>query len=162
MKVKSLSRVRHLVTRWIAAHWAPLFKFSQIHTLTWAGQYGSHYLHIHIWVHEIWLVQIDMACKCKIHIRFQLVCMNNKECAVLSCSVMSDSLQPYGLQPARLLCPWGFSRQEYWSGLPFPSPGDLPSPGLNPGLPHCRWILDHLSHKNVHLFNNLNYLNCSN
>ena len=40
----------------------------------------------------------------------------------------------------------GFSRQEYWSGLPFPSPGDLsdpgieplPTQGLNPDLPHCR------------------------
>ena len=29
----------------------------------------------------------------------------------------------------------GFSRQEYWSGLPFPSPGDLPSPGIEPGSP---------------------------
>ena len=28
----------------------------------------------------------------------------------------------------------GFSRQEYWSGLPWPSPGDLPDPGLNPCL----------------------------
>ena len=27
-----------------------------------------------------------------------------------------------------------FSRQEYWSGLPFPSPGDLPNPGLEPEL----------------------------
>ena len=27
----------------------------------------------------------------------------------------------------------GFSRQEYWSGLPFPSPGDLPDPGIEPG-----------------------------
>ena len=26
----------------------------------------------------------------------------------------------------------GFSRQEYWSGLPFPSPGDLPNPGIEP------------------------------
>ena len=26
----------------------------------------------------------------------------------------------------------GFSRQEYWSGLPFPSPGDLPNPGIGP------------------------------
>ena len=26
-----------------------------------------------------------------------------------------------------------FSRQEYWSGLPFPSPGDLPNPGIKPG-----------------------------
>ena len=29
----------------------------------------------------------------------------------------------------------GFPRQEYWSGLPFPSPGDLPDPGIEPLLP---------------------------
>ena len=28
-----------------------------------------------------------------------------------------------------------FSRQEYWSGLPLPSPGDLPEPGIEPGSP---------------------------
>ena len=28
-----------------------------------------------------------------------------------------------------------FSRQEYWSGLPFPSPGDLPNPGIEPRSP---------------------------
>ena len=28
--------------------------------------------------------------------------------------------------------PWGFSRQKYWSGLPFPSPGVLPNPGVKP------------------------------
>ena len=31
--------------------------------------------------------------------------------------------------------PMGFSRQEYWNGLPFPSPGDLPNPGIEPGSP---------------------------
>ena len=36
------------------------------------------------------------------------------------------------LQPARLLCLWGFSRQEYWSGLPCPSLGDLTTPGIKP------------------------------
>ena len=42
----------------------------------------------------------------------------------------------------------GFSRQEFWSGLPFPSPGDLPDEGIEPGshLQHCRLILYHLSH----------------
>ena len=35
----------------------------------------------------------------------------------------------------RLLCPLGFSRQEYWSGLPFPPPGDLPNPGIKPSFP---------------------------
>ena len=54
---------------------------------------------------------------------------------MLSRSVMFDSLQPRGLQPARLLCPWGFSRQEYWSWLACPPPGDLPNPGTDPRSP---------------------------
>ena len=40
-----------------------------------------------------------------------------------------------------------FSRQEYWSGLPFPSPGDLPNQGSNPVLLHCRQTLYHLGHQ---------------
>ncbi len=36
----------------------------------------------------------------------------------------------------------GFSRQEYWSGLPFPTPGDLPNPGIKPGSP--AWLADPL------------------
>ena len=52
-----------------------------------------------------------------------------------SSSVMQDSLRSPGLQPIRLLHPWDFSRQECWSGLPFPSPGDLPNPGIEPGSP---------------------------
>ena len=54
---------------------------------------------------------------------------------VLSPSVGSDSLWPHGLYPTRLLCPWGFSRQEYWSGLPCHPPGDLPNPGIEPRSP---------------------------
>ena len=42
------------------------------------------------------------------------------------------TLQPRVLQPARLLCPWGFSRQECWGGLSRPTPGDLPNPGIEP------------------------------
>ena len=56
-------------------------------------------------------------------------------CLVLYRSAVSDSLRPHGLQPARHLCPWGFSRQEDWSGLSCPSPGDLPNPGIKPGSP---------------------------
>ena len=37
--------------------------------------------------------------------------------------------------PASLLCPWGFSRQGYWSGLPCPLPGDLPNWGIEPRSP---------------------------
>ena len=41
----------------------------------------------------------------------------------------------------------GFPRQEYWSGLPFPSLGDLFNPGIVPGLPYCRQTLYHQSHQ---------------
>ena len=68
-----------------------------------------------------------------------------ENCAVLSRSVVSNSLRAHGLQSTRLLCPWGFSRQEYWSGLPCPPPEDLPTPGIEPRSPPCRWILYHLS-----------------
>ena len=44
-------------------------------------------------------------------------------------SVMSNSLGPHGLYS-----PW-FSRPEYWSGEPFPSPGDLSNPGIEPRSP---------------------------
>ena len=40
-----------------------------------------------------------------------------------------------------------FSRQEYWSGLPFLLQGIFPTQGLNPGLPYCRQTLYHLSHQ---------------
>ena len=45
----------------------------------------------------------------------------------------------------------GFSRQEYWSGLPFPSPGDLPDPRTGPGLQDCRQTLYCLRHHGSHL-----------
>ena len=49
---------------------------------------------------------------------------------------MSDSLRPRGLYVAYQAPPsMGFSRQEYWSGVPFPSPGDLPDPGIEPRFP---------------------------
>ena len=48
--------------------------------------------------------------------------------------VCAKSLQPYPslCHPTRILCPWGFSKQEYWSGLPWPPPEDLPDPGIKP------------------------------
>ena len=48
---------------------------------------------------------------------------------------MSNSLQPPWTVAHQAPLSMGFSRQEYWSGLPFPSPGDLPNPGVQPGSP---------------------------
>ena len=50
-----------------------------------------------------------------------------------SCSVMYDSCGP--MDPPGSFLSMEFSRQEYWSGLPFPSPGHLPDPGIEPGSP---------------------------
>ena len=60
-------------------------------------------------------------------------------------SVRSYLFRPHESQPTRLPCPWGFSRQEYRSELPWSPPGDDPNQGSNLGLPHCRQILYHLS-----------------
>ena len=51
---------------------------------------------------------------------------------MLSHSVVSDSVTLWTLARQAPLS-IGFSRQEYWSGLPFPSPGDLPDPGIEHG-----------------------------
>ena len=44
-----------------------------------------------------------------------------------SCLTLCD---PVDCSPPGLLCPWGFSRQEYWSGFPCPPPEDLPNLGV--------------------------------
>ena len=50
---------------------------------------------------------------------------------MLSQPVVSDSVTPWTVAQQAPLS-MGFSRQEYWGGLPFPSPGDLPNPGIEP------------------------------
>ena len=45
-----------------------------------------------------------------------------------------------------------FSREEYWSGYPFHSPGDFPTQGLNLSLLHCRQIIYHLIHQRNSVF----------
>ena len=78
--------------------------------------------------------------------------LGNSSCiCCLSFPMRAKSLQsyptllwPYGMYPSRFLCPRGFFRQEYWSGLPFPSPGHLPHPGIelvSPEAPIRRRIL---------------------
>ena len=65
---------------------------------------------------------------------------------ILELSILKSPYKVESLNCVRLFeTPWtvayrappsmGFSRQDYWSGLPFPSPGDLPNPGIEPGSP---------------------------
>ena len=64
-------------------------------------------------------------------------------------SVVSDSLQPHGLQPARLLCPWDCPGKNAGVGCHFLLQGIFSTQGSNPGLLHCRQILHHFSHQGI-------------
>ena len=67
--------------------------------------------------------------------------------AVLSHPVLSDSLRPHGLLPARLLCPWDSPGKNTAAGCHALLQGIFMTQGSNPGLPHCRWILYHLRYQ---------------
>ena len=62
----------------------------------------------------------------------------NEELQSVGCGLVAKPCLTLGTswteEPGRLQ-PMGFSRQEYWSGLPFPSPAYLPNPGIEPGSP---------------------------
>ena len=63
---------------------------------------------------------------------------------VLSCSVMFDPMDYIACQAPLSM---EFSRHIHWSGLPFPTPGNLPDPGVNLHLLHLlHWCLLHLLH----------------
>ena len=49
------------------------------------------------------------------------------------CSVVSDSFVNPWMIASQALLPMGFFRQKYWTGLPFPTPGNLPDPGIESG-----------------------------
>ena len=61
----------------------------------------------------------------------------NTDCAVLGHSGVSDSLQPFGLQPTRLFCPWGFSSRSVGVGCHLPPPGESSLP-RDPT--HISWV----------------------
>ena len=62
-----------------------------------------------------------------------------KLCNLLNCGGLVTKLCPTLVTTWTVACQAplsiGFSRQEYWCGLPFPSPGDLPDPGIEPRFP---------------------------
>ena len=64
---------------------------------------------------------------------------------MLSRSVVSNSFRRHGARQAPLST--GILQQEYWSGLPCPTPVDLPNPGIKPRSPALQQIVYHLSHQ---------------
>ncbi|CAN0549206.1 unnamed protein product [Rangifer tarandus platyrhynchus] len=76
-------------------------------------------------------------------IHYYIPTVSNLIFCVRSHSITSDSVNPWTVAHQVPLS-MGFSRQEHWSGLPFPSPGDLPDPGIDcVSCVFCigRWIL---------------------
>ena len=62
-----------------------------------------------------------------------VLCLVAQSCPTV-CDLTDCSLPVHGGLHV-VLCPCGFSRQEYWNGLPCPPPGDLPNPGIEPRSP---------------------------
>ena len=141
VKVKSLSRVRLFATLWTLAHQAPLsMRFSRQEY--WSGLPFPSPGNLP-----------DPGIKPR------------------SPALQADTLpsEPPGKLCPLFVIPWtvvyqaflsmGFSRQAYWNGLPFPSPGDLLTQGSNPGLLHCRQTLYPLSHQGSPEINRLPKIN---
>ena len=70
-----------------------------------------------------------------------------KSISSVLCLVVSDSVQPPGLKPTRLLCPWDSPGKSTGVGCHALLQGIFPIWGSNPGLLHCRQSLYHLSHQ---------------
>ena len=107
-----------LLKRLLIPHWMLLELLSKIQKWpsVWGFILGSQFCFIDLYVYPY----------------ATLLCV----CVCISHTVMSDSLWPRGRYVAQQApLSMRFSRQEFWSGLPFPSPGDLPDPGIEPGSP---------------------------
>jgi len=78
------------------------------------------------WFVMRWVAQIN-----------QCAVPDTQDACMLRCSVMSNSATPWTVARQAPLS-MGFPRQEYWSGLPFPSPKDLPEPGIEPMAPELQ------------------------
>ena len=117
------------IGRWILYHWVTWEALSglirhQIPHATWKMFFAKSYHWVQFTVHFPFLIP-----ECLLSLPFSLVTKKKRKS-----SVMSDSATPWTVTyqaPPTM----GFSGQEYWSGLPFPFPGDLPHPGIKPRSP---------------------------
>ena len=80
---------------------------------------------------------------------FYLLILSWKTNVSFSCSEVSESLQPHGLQPAGLLCPWDSPGKNTGVGCHFLHQGIFLTQGSNPGLLHTRQTLYHMSFQGI-------------
>ena len=84
---------------------------------------------------DTWICMAEsLCCPPETHNIVNWLCVCMCVCVCVIHSVVSDSVTPWTVACQAPLS-MGFSRQEYWSGLPFLSPGDLPDPGIKPRSP---------------------------
>ena len=81
--------------------------------------------------------------------RNRYICTKNILYVSVSCSVISNSLRPHGLQPTRLLCPWDSTGKNTVVGSHSLLERIFLTQGSNPGLLHLRQIIYHLSYREV-------------
>ena len=77
------------------------------------------------------LSRIQITNPARLYVQFTL--SNNEDLLLLVTQLCLTVCNPMNSSPSGSPT-MEFSKQEYWSGLPFPSPGDLPNPGIEPGL----------------------------
>ena len=98
----------------------------------------------HVWCTFKFLIQQCVFCslkdECTSSVPISII-------VIMLSSVVSNSLQPYGQQPVRVLCPWDSSDKNIGVGNHSLFQGIFPIQEQNLGFPHCRQILYHLSHQ---------------
>ena len=130
------------VTPWTVAHQAPLFMgFSRQEY--WSGLPCTPPGGGSSWPNQTYISYVSCIGRQVLdHYRY----LGSPKSESVNHSVVSDSATPRNAVHQAPLSK-GFPRQKDWNGLPFPSPGDLPNPEIEPGLFFCRRILSCLSHQ---------------
>ena len=95
-------------------------QFEMMHLIHYASKHASTLLGISVYLVSNLPIQA--------HCLFQKVSFIQFSSVARSCPTLCDLVR-------QALLSKGFPRQEYWSGLPFPPPGDLPKPGIKPASP---------------------------
>ena len=107
----------------------------------WAGHWqqvvmpvrGEGDLCVLVWGLGLWSTEMQQEMTLLTRVRRMETAVNMQ--MILGCSVLSDSLQPHGLQPARLLCPWVYPGKNAGVGCHFLLQGNLSDPGIKLASP---------------------------
>ena len=96
-----------------------------------------NFLFTHKWeINDIYLIELSRVLNEIKYAHFlQQMSLKSRFCSCCLVAKLCQTLAPPWTITCRAPLSMGFPRQEYWSGSPFPSPRDLPNPGIEPGSP---------------------------